>query len=101
MCARLQWQDLQGDVRQFRPGNQMFKLLAHDLRAADRAHQHRFVEDAPEMDRVVLSEQLLSGQSNSYPVLDLLKGRFRPAGPNETSRVVGDLQQTRYALRFI
>jgi len=79
----------------------MFQLLPHDFATANRAKQSGFVENAPKVDRIVLGKQFLSGQPHPDAILNLLNGRFRPAGPDQTAGVIRNLQQPGYTLGLV
>ncbi len=81
--------------------NQMFQLLPHDFPSANGSEQRRLVKNAPEVDRIILAEQVLSCQPDPNPIFNLLNGRFWSTGADQTTCIFRNLQQPRYTLSLI
>src|SRR5690606_2690919 len=66
-------QDLERHVRQFRHLDQVFELVTHYLVPAHRTAYHRLIEHHPQIDRIILRQQRLTAQTDTHPLLHLLR----------------------------
>ena len=90
MGGHLEGRDLHDHVRQFGHLQQVGELLTHHPGTTRRPHQHRLVQQHPELGRVASVQQLLSPEPQfDAPPGDLLRldGDARSARPRRRSRL--------------
>ena len=73
----------------------------HDRCAANLAPERGFVDDAPQIERVVVAQYRLSFHAHFDPALNLIAARVRQATPDHSACVVFGLKQARHEQRFV